>query len=131
MMNKYLLSALLLAPSVVLVSCSKTPIARVHDDIIGHFEEMIEILEDCHAGNADAQAEKFKQKQKELTKAMAQLDEWAEKDPEALADYRMNSDAGEKMGLIMMRLDTAVGNIKSQDWYADSKLQQVLENHKK
>lgn len=28
----------------------------------------------------------------------------------------------------MMRLDTAVGNIKSQDWYAASKLRQVLEN---
>lgn len=128
MMNKYLLSALLLAPAVVLVSCSKSPIERAHDDIIGHFVEMIEILEDCHEGNADAQAEKFKQQKKKLTKAMKELDEWAEKDPEGLADYRMKSDAGEKMGLIMMRLDTAVGNIKSQDWYADSKLRQVLEN---
>lgn len=128
MMNKYLLSALLLAPSVVLVSCSKTPIARVHDDIIGHFEEMMEILEDCHAGNADAQAEKFKQQQKELSKAMKELDEWAEKDPEALADYRMNSDAGEKMGLIMMRLDTAAQEVRKQDWYAASKLRQVLES---
>ena len=127
-MNKYLLSALPVAPAVILVSCSKSPIARVHDDLIGHFEEMIEILEDCHADNADAQAEKFKQQQKELTKAMKELDEWAEKAPEALAEFRMNSDAGEKMGLIMMRLDTAVGNIKSQDWYADSKLRQVLEN---
>lgn len=128
MMNKYLLSALLLAPSVVLVSCSKSPIARVHDAIIGHFEEMMEILEDCHAGNADAQAEKFKQQQKELSKAMKELDEWAEKDPEALADYRMNSDAGEKMGLIMMRLDTAAQEVRKQDWYAASKLRQVLES---
>lgn len=128
MMNKYLLPALLVAPAVVLVSCSKSPIARVHDDIIGHFEEMIEILEDCHADNADAQAEKFKQQQKELTKAMKELDEWAEKDPEALAEYRMNSDAGEKMGLILTRLDAAVRNVKEQDWYADSKLRQALED---
>lgn len=127
MMNKYLLSALLLAPSVVLVSCSKSPIARVHDDIIGHFEEMIEILEDCHAGNADAQAEKWKHEQEALSKSMKELDELAAKEPEALGDFRMKSDVGEKMGLIMMRLDTAGRNVKSQPWYADSKLRQVLE----
>lgn len=127
MMNKYLLSALLLAPSVVLVSCSKSPIAKVHDDILGHFEEMMEILEDCHAGNADAQAEKWKQQQKELAEAMKKLDELAANTPEALAEFRMNSDFGEKMGLIMMRLDTAARNVEGQPWYAGSKMQQVLE----
>lgn len=91
-------------------------------------EESATLMNECHSGNADAQAEKLHAAFAEIRKLKSALEQFFAQHPEAAAAFEQDIGSAQRLDIATRQLETAVRNLEEHEYFGSAALEDVVNN---